>query len=225
MGRAQGPWPPTAPCLLPAPMGRVSPALGSLGGQVGLAGPCARHTDGLSQNGHSRCALQTLPPQLGSGLQPSLPAAGLIRAFTPPTGHQRQRPRFYPLVAQPAAPRCPQLSPGVPSCPPVSREGQSLLTLQPALSKRPALTCAPGSGKGEGVHAGGGTVWASWVCGAPRGEGGGTRRQTPEFSPSCSSSLPWVLCTRLASMTRGAAGDPSPLWSCLRGRHEGVAWR
>lgn len=190
-----------------------------------MAGPCARHTDGLSQNGHSRCALQTLPPQLGSGLQPSLPAAGLIRAFTPPTGHQRQRPRFYPLVAQPAAPRCPQLSPGVPSCPPVSREGQSLLTLQPALSKRPALTCAPGSGKGEGVHAGGGMVWASWVCGAPRGEGGGTRGQTPEFSPSCSSSLPWVLCTHLASMTRGAAGDPSPLWSRLRGRHEGVAWR
>lgn len=114
MGRAQGPWPPTAPCLLPAPMGRVSPALGSLGGQVGLAGPCARHTDGLSQNGHSRCALQTLPPQLGSGLQPSLPAAGLIRAFTPPTGHQRQRPRFYPLVAQPAAPRCPQLPPREP---------------------------------------------------------------------------------------------------------------
>lgn len=179
MGRAQGPWPPTAPCLLPAPMGRVSPALGSLGGQVGLAGPCARHTDGLSQNGHSRCALQTLPPLLGSGLQPSLPAAGLIRTFTPPTGHQQQHPRFYPLVAQPAAPRCPQLPPGVPSCAPVSREGQSLLTLQPALSKRPALTCAPGSGKGEGVHTGEGRCGRAGSAGPPGGRAAGLAGRHP----------------------------------------------
>lgn len=44
----------------------------------------------------------------------------------------------------------------------------------------------------------------------PRGEGGGTCGQTPEFSPSCSSSLPWVLCARLVSMTRGGCRGPQP---------------
>lgn len=63
--------PPRPVCYL-SEWGGCPPDLGSLGDQVGLADPCVRPRDSLSQNGHLWCvlqeSLQTPPPLLSSGL-------------------------------------------------------------------------------------------------------------------------------------------------------------